>query len=105
MFAAAFVISLFVEFWILRSRQQFTIIFNDFDSELPALFELVTSNWFAVIVPVLAVLSVAKEILVRNGHFTLICNGIHILLVLTVGGLYASGVFLPLIHLMDNQSG
>lgn len=68
MFAAAFVISLFVEFWILRSRQQFTIIFNDFDSELPALFELVTSNWFAAIVPVLAVLSVAKEILVRNAN-------------------------------------
>ena len=96
---ATLLLSVFVAYRILRSRDVFYELLVSFDALRP-LSWLVLSPWFAWFVPTLAVLSVIKEALIKNRHCTLICNGVHLILVIVVWQMYVDGVFEPFLELI-----
>jgi hypothetical protein len=98
----ALLLSVFVTYRILRTRWTFYQLFADFDLSLPLLTQFVLSPWYACFAPVLAVLSVAKEVLTRNRLVTLICNGIHLVLVIVIWQLYWHGLLGPFLTLMTD---
>jgi len=100
MLTVALLLSVFVAYRILRSRESFCELLAGFDALQP-LSRMVLSPWYAWIVPTLAVLSVVKEALIKNRRATLICNGVQLVLVTVVWQLYLDGVFVPFLQLMQ----
>jgi hypothetical protein len=96
-------LSVFVTYRILQSRDLFERLFADFDVS-PPLSWLVLTPWYAWLVPMLAVLSVVKEALVKNRQVTLIGNGVHLAIVIVIWQLYVDGVFAPFLQLMRDLS-
>jgi hypothetical protein len=99
---ATLLLSAFVTYRIFRSRGPMQQLFDDFDSSLPTLTTFVLSGWYAWLVPTLAVMGVAKEVIVRSRRITLICNGIHLAFVIAVWQLYIDGVIGPFLQLMHD---
>jgi len=99
---ATLLLSAFVTFRILRSRVVVQPLLDEFELQLRPLTTFVLSAWYAWFVPTLAVLSVVKEVIARDRRFTLICNGIHLVIVIAVWLFYIDGVIQPFLHLMIN---
>jgi len=100
MLTVALLLSVFVAYRILQSRESFYELLAGFDA-LPPLSRIVLSPWYAWIVPTLAVLSIIKEALIKNRRTTLICNGVQLVLVIVVWQLYVDGVFVPFLQLIQ----
>jgi hypothetical protein len=103
-----FVVNLFltvlVTLFIFRSRSSFDKIFKDFEAKLPAISSVIFMAWYAWLLPVLAALSIAKEMRLTNYRVALILNGIHLLAILLILGIYVTAVFEPLIQLIQKLS-
>ena len=86
-----------------RAPRVFETMFIEMGVKLPLLTQLVLSPAFYMILPLLAIASIIKEVLVRNRVITLVINGVHICLVILVGTTCQLALFLPLIDLMEKM--
>ncbi len=93
-------LSVFVAYRIFGSRDRFDNMFGSLDVQLPWPSVVVLSSWYAWLIPTLAALSIAKELLIKDRRISLICNGIHLFSVIVLWQLYVDGVMAPLIHLI-----
>ena len=57
--------------------------------------------WYAWLLPVLAAIGIAKEMRLTNHRVALILNGIHLLAIFLILGIYVVALFEPLIHLVQ----
>lgn len=96
--AASLLVSAFVTYEIVRSRGAFCGIFRDFGSE-PPLVWLVFSGWYPWVLPVLSVIGIVKEWILKNRRATMIWNGIHFLAAIVVWQIYVEGAFGPIVDL------
>jgi hypothetical protein len=89
---------------ILSTRNSLGKLFVDFNVELPQIANVAASPWFARVVGALLVLTALKEFVVRSRAARAVCNATAIFAAVLLGGVYAIGMFLPLIKLVQNLS-
>jgi hypothetical protein len=90
---------------IVSSRTGMCKILADFGSVPPLLSQMVLSWWYPWILPVLAVIGVAKEWTLRNRYMTLIWNGVHVAVAIAVWQLYVEGGLRQLLDLIQKLGG
>ena len=83
---------------------QFRTMFAELGIDLPVLTKLVLTPAFPGIIPVMTVLSIVKEFLIKNKVVTLVLNGIHALLAFGILCMYVMALYLPLIKIMGHMS-
>ena len=79
----------------------FAPLLADFDMDLPQLTQIMFSPWTIGGLIALALVSVAKEILLKSGRGALIFNAAQLPLLLTVWQLQLEAKWLPFIRLIE----
>ena len=102
---AVLLMSGFVTYRIFRSQPVFRELFEGFDLQLRNLELMAIAPWFGWILPALALTGVAKELVVHDRKTTLLCNGVHLLVVIVVWQLYEQGVSEPSLELIKSLAG
>ena len=97
-------LTVFITYEILRSRVGFERVFADFGLILPRLAQFVLSWWYPWILPVLAIVAVAKEWFLNSRRAALIWNGIHLLITMPFGNCISMAFFWTLIGLVERLS-
>jgi hypothetical protein len=99
-------LTLIVSFFVCVSmlgRNHIAIMLRDMLHTLktspPLMNELVMTNVYFMIVPVLALVGIAKEFMIRNARITLYLNALHLLAVITLLNIYLLAINLPLVDL------
>ena len=83
------------------TRGPFNTIFLELSTKMPAITDVVRSPRFVWIVAVLFGLTIVSTCVLRNSASQRAWNKIAILAALVLGGLYVSGMFLPLVRLAN----
>jgi hypothetical protein len=94
------VLTAFITFQIVRSRNGLCRMFADFDCALPSLSVVVLTWWYAWILPLLLAFGIAKEWLPGSGRATLIFDGVHFAVIIVLWQLYIVGAMDPLFRVM-----
>jgi hypothetical protein len=89
---------------IVNTRSSFEKMLAEFNVVLPQIAYVAESLWLVWIVATLLALTALKEFLVRSRTARAVCNASAIFVALVVGGVYAVGMFLPLMTLVKNLS-
>ena len=94
------VITVLVVLGLVRTNS-FAPLLADFDMDLPQLTQIMFSPWTIGGLIALALVSVAKEILLKSGRGALIFNAAQLPLLLTVWQLQLEAKWLPFIRLIE----
>jgi len=101
--ALALALSAVTSAMMLRSRASFMKMFDDMGVVLPVVTTLALSPLFHCIIPVLALVSIIKELLVRNKTLTAIVNGLHLCLIPAIYTIYGQAMMMPIVRLMEDM--
>ena len=85
-------------FWMMM---RFAPRARELTVEPPAMTKIMLSPAVACILPVLAVICVIKEVLIRNRIVTTLLNGAFLITVMMVFGLWMATVLVPLLSIMQ----
>ena len=88
--------SLFSIIAMMQLQSWFLDSISDVTIELSALTQVVLTNAYLCITPVLAVASIVKEVLIQDKRLTLIVNFAHLVLILGLFCAFLSGILIPL---------
>jgi len=101
LYAAVLVYTAWMLIRILMTREPFRNLYADLGAQPSVLFSLVTHPVFLGALPAAVLIGFVKEIRIHNKTRTMIWNGMHLILLLLIFGLYMSG----LLQTIDVLSG